>query len=52
MWDLRKKANEQTDKRERQRQTVSRNRPLTIENRLMVTKREGGGGMGEIGDGD
>ena len=29
-----------------------RNRLLTIENKLMVTREEVGGGMGEIGDGD
>ena len=29
-----------------------RNRFLTLENKVMVTKAEGGGGMGEIGDGN
>ena len=29
-----------------------KNRPLTIENKLMVTRGEVGGGMGEISDGD
>ena len=37
------------EKRERDK---PRNRLLTIENKLMVTRGEVGGGMGEIGDGD
>ena len=44
MWNLRNKTNEQKgETREK-----ARNRLLTIDNKLMVTRRE----MGETGDGD
>ena len=42
MWNLRNKTHEQPGK--------PRNRPLSIENQSMVTRREVGGGMGELGD--
>ena len=48
MWNLRNKTNEQREKE----RGKPRNRLLTIENKLMVTRGEVGGGMGEIGDGD
>ena len=51
MWNLRNKTNEQKGKKEREREKP-RNRPLTVENKLMVTRGEVGGGTGEIGDGD
>ena len=50
MQNLRNKTNEQREK-ERERHKP-RNRPLTIENKLMATRGEVGGEMGEIGDGD
>ena len=37
---------------ERRERGKLRNRLLTIENKLMVTRREVGGGMGELSDGD
>ena len=43
MWNLRNKTKEQKKKRERGK---PRNRLLTIENTLMVTRREVGEGMG------
>ena len=50
MWNLRSKINESKgEKRERDK---SRNRLLIIENKLTVTRRERGGGMGEMNDGD
>ena len=50
MWNLRNKTKEQSEK---ERQTAKpRNRLLTIEIKLMVTRREVGGEMGEIGEGD
>ena len=49
MWNLRNKTNKQREKKKRDK---SRNRLLTIENKLMVTRGEVGGGMGETGDGD
>jgi len=39
-------------KKQRKKTDKSRNRLLTIENKLMVTREEVGGGMEEIGDGD
>jgi len=48
MWDFRNKTNEQREK-ERER-AKPRNRILTIENKLMVTRGEVSGG-GEIGEG-
>ena len=50
MWNLRNKTNEQRGEKERQ-WGKPRNRLLTTENKLMVT-REVVGGTGEIGDGD
>ena len=41
MWNLRNKANEQEEKR-----SEPKNRLLTIENKLMVTRGEMGGRMG------
>ena len=49
MRNLRNKTNEQRKKRERDK---PRNRLLTIENKLMVTRGEVGRGMGVTGDGD
>ena len=49
MWNLRNKTNEQREKREGGK---PKNRFLTIENKLMVTRREVGGRTGETGDGD
>ena len=46
MWNSNNKTNEQREKRERGK---PRNRLLTTENKLMVTRGEVGGG--EIGDG-
>ena len=46
MWNLRDKTKEQ------RKRDKPRNRFLTIENKLMVTRGEVGGEMGEIGDGD
>ena len=46
MWNLRNKTNEQRKK------SKPKNRLLTIENKLMVTRREVGGGMDETGEGD
>jgi len=43
MWNLRNKTNEQRKKQQ------PRNRLLTTENKLMLTR--GSGGMGEVGDG-
>ena len=48
VWNLRNQINEQKEK-ERDK---PRNILLTIENKLMVTRGEVGGQMGEIGDGD
>ena len=48
MWNLRHK----TSKGENNKTEKSRNRLLTIENKLMVVRREVSEGMGEIGDGD
>ena len=48
MWNLRTKTNEQR-KRKRDK---ARNRLLTLENKLMVTRRQVGRGMGIIGEGD
>ena len=50
VWNLRNKINKQRGKREGGRDKP-RNRPLTTENKLMVTRGEVGGRMGEIGDG-
>ena len=50
MWNLRNKTNDHGGVvRERGKPT---NRLLTIENKLMFTRREVGGAMGEIGDED
>ena len=49
MWNLRNKTSEQRKERERDK---PRNRLLTIENTLLVTRGEVGKGVGEIGDGD
>ena len=50
MWNLRSK---QISKGEKKSETDKlRNRLLTIENKLMVTRREVGEGMGQIYDGD
>lgn len=51
MWNLRNQTDEQGKKREKERDKP-RNRPLTIENKLIVIKGEVGGGMREIDDGD
>ena len=48
MWNLRNRTNEQRRKKERDK---PRKRFLTLENKVMVTRGEVGGGMGEIGDG-
>ena len=48
MWNLRNEKSEQRKKKQRE----TRNKLLTIGNKLMVTRREVGGGMGEIGDVD
>ena len=48
VWYLKNKANKQRGKK----RGKPRNRLLTIENKLMVTGREVGGGMDEIGDKD
>ena len=48
--ELKKKTNEQEKEREREREK-QKNRLLTIDNKLMVTREEVGGRMGEIGDG-
>ena len=51
MWNLRSKTSK--GKRERERESRKpRNRLLTIENKLMVTRGEVSRGMGEIGGGD
>ena len=44
-WNLRNKTNEKRKKREREKPG---NRLLTLENKLMATRREVSGGMGEI----
>ena len=49
MWNLRNKTNVRGGKEKRGK---PRNRLLTIENKLLVTRKEVGGGMCEIGDGD
>ena len=49
MGNLRNRTNEQRGGKERDE---PRNRFLTLENKVMVTKAEDGGGMGEMGDGD
>ena len=46
MWILRNKTNEQREESDK-----PRNRLLTIENKLMATRGEMGGGIGETGDG-
>lgn len=46
MWNVRNK----TINKEKKRQT--KNQLFTIENKLIVTRGEGGGGMGEIGEGN
>ena len=54
MWNLRNQTNEQRKKnkdRERERDKP-RNRLLTIENKVMITREGVGGWMDEIGDGD
>ena len=38
--------------KEKKKEDKPKNRLLTIENKLMVTRGEVGGGMGEIGEGD
>ena len=48
MWSLRNKIS----KGEKREGDKARNRLLIIENKLMVTRRGRGGGMGETGDGD
>ena len=50
MWNLRNKTNEQ--RRKKREGGKPRNRLLTVENKQMVTRREVGGKMGKIGDGD
>ena len=50
MWNLRNKTNEHSGKKSER--DKPRNRLLTIENKLMDTRGEVGGGMGEIGEGD
>ena len=47
MWNIKKQLSK-GEKKERQ----IRNRHLTIENKLMITRREVWGAMGEIDDGD
>ena len=49
MWSLWNRTNKQKGKKKKDK---SRNRLLAIENKLMVTRGEVGGGMGEIDDGD
>ena len=44
MWNLRNKTNEQREKKEREKDKPG-NRLLTIENKLMVTRGEVGGGQ-------
>lgn len=39
-------------KKENEQRKKTKNRPLTIENKLVVTWGEMGGEMGEIGEGD
>ena len=41
----------QKEQREKERDATQET-DLTIENKLMVTRREGSGGMSQIGDGD
>jgi len=49
----RNKTNKQREKREKERERdKSRNRLLTIENKLMVTREEVGREIGVIGDAD
>ena len=50
MWNLRNKTNEQREKK--REGGKPRNRLLTIENKLRVTRGKVGGGMGETGDGN
>ena len=56
MWNLRNKTNEQGGKEKRETEKERgkpRHQPLTTENKhQFVTRGEGAGGMGEIGDGD
>ena len=40
-----------SDKEKKKRDKL-KNSPLTMENKLMVTRGEGGGGISEISDGD
>ena len=44
MWNLKDKLSEKTKQ--------NRNRVTDIENKLMVAKQEGGGGMNKTGEGD
>jgi len=46
IWNLRNRTHEQRGKKGN-----PRNRLLTIENKLVVTRGEMGRGMGEVGDG-
>ena len=50
MWNLRNKTNKQREKK-REKRDKSGNRLLTIENKLMVTRGEVGGGTSQTGDG-
>ena len=45
MWNLRHKTNKQMEKKNRERGTP-RNRLLTVENKLMVTREKVGRGVG------
>ena len=49
MWNLGNKTNKRGGEREREK---PRNRLLTIESKLMVTRRKEGQGVGKIDDGD
>ena len=52
MWSLRNTTDEQRGKQREREGGKPGNRLLTVENNLLVIRREVGGGMSEVGDGD